>query len=212
MARDAAKPRSPVVSRACLGVRRILVIRLGALGDFVQAMAPRGDPRASPRRRDHAADHRALRRAGAARALFRRGLVDARPAWWDLAAPDCGSRAGCAASTSSTICRPRPARAAISALAGRPRLVGHRRGASHPHANPARDFMHTLERQREQLAHGRHRRGAAARSLLADRPASFELPDRDRAAGARAAPASAGKALARRALRRARPACSPGAA
>ena len=37
-------------------------------------------------------------------------------------------------------------------LAGRPPWSGVARGASLPHANPARDGMHTLERQRDQLA------------------------------------------------------------
>ena len=59
--------------RGCGGARpRILVIKLGALGDFVQAMGRRrGDPRASSRCRDHAADDGALCRARPARALFR---------------------------------------------------------------------------------------------------------------------------------------------
>jgi ADP-heptose:LPS heptosyltransferase len=34
----------------------------------------------------------------------------------------------------------------------RPEWSGIARGASHPHANPRRDFMHTLERQADQLA------------------------------------------------------------
>ncbi|HLJ64868.1 MAG TPA: glycosyltransferase family 9 protein, partial [Stellaceae bacterium] len=33
-----------------------------------------------------------------------------------------------------------------------PEWVGIARGASHPHTNPHRDFMHTIERQTEQLA------------------------------------------------------------
>ena len=37
------------------------------------------------------------------------------------------------------------------ALAGRPPWSGIARGCAHPHANPRRDFMHTRERQREQL-------------------------------------------------------------
>jgi ADP-heptose:LPS heptosyltransferase len=34
-----------------------------------------------------------------------------------------------------------------------PEWSGIARGCSHPHANPRRDFMHTVERQAEQLAH-----------------------------------------------------------
>jgi ADP-heptose:LPS heptosyltransferase len=37
------------------------------------------------------------------------------------------------------------------ALAGRPPWSGIAPGCSHPHANPRRDFLHTRERQREQL-------------------------------------------------------------
>ncbi|HEX4262487.1 MAG TPA: glycosyltransferase family 9 protein, partial [Acetobacteraceae bacterium] len=37
-------------------------------------------------------------------------------------------------------------------LAGRPAWSGIAPGASHPHANPARDRMHTIDRQRDQLA------------------------------------------------------------
>ncbi|MEJ1979200.1 MAG: hypothetical protein WDN49_26865 [Acetobacteraceae bacterium] len=36
-------------------------------------------------------------------------------------------------------------------VAGRPAWSGIAAGSSHPHANPARDSLHTLERQREQL-------------------------------------------------------------
>ena len=36
-------------------------------------------------------------------------------------------------------------------VGGRPEWSGIARGASHPHSNPLRDSMHTLERQREQL-------------------------------------------------------------
>jgi ADP-heptose:LPS heptosyltransferase len=34
----------------------------------------------------------------------------------------------------------------------KPEWSGIARGSSHPHANPKRDFMHTIERQKEQLA------------------------------------------------------------
>jgi ADP-heptose:LPS heptosyltransferase len=37
--------------------------------------------------------------------------------------------------------------------ARRPEWSGIVSGCSHPHANPARDFMHTIDRQAEQLAH-----------------------------------------------------------
>ena len=34
----------------------------------------------------------------------------------------------------------------------RPQWSGIAKGSSHPHDNPRRDFMHTIDRQREQLA------------------------------------------------------------
>ena len=57
----------------------------------------------------------------------------------------------------------------------------------------ARDAMHTLDRQREQLAHGRHRDFSGARSVLAGRTERFDAAAAVRAAGARRGAAPPGK-------------------
>jgi ADP-heptose:LPS heptosyltransferase len=136
--------------------RRILVIKLGALGDVVQALNACGFIR-----RYHAADRIALLTAAPFADLARRsGLfdeieIDARPgalqifAWlalrrylrrgrfarvYDLQTSD----------RSSFYFR-------LFAPGPFPEWSGIAKGCSHPHANPERDFMHTLERQAEQL-------------------------------------------------------------
>jgi ADP-heptose:LPS heptosyltransferase len=130
---------------------RILVIRLGALGDFVQSFGPFAAIRA------HHGDAKITLLTTAPFAdLARRSpwfdevVIDARPRWWDLVG----------------ILRLRRALRGFDFvydlqtsvrssryfyLAGRPPWSGIARGASHPHANPLRDLMHTRERQREQL-------------------------------------------------------------
>ena len=131
---------------------RVLVIKLGALGDFVLAFGPFAAIRAA-----HAGAEVTLLTtapfAEFARAApwFDRVVVDARPRAWnvpgllrlraDLRGFDrvydlqTSGRSGC-----------------YHWLAGRPEWSGIARGCSNPHANPARDTMHTVERQREQLA------------------------------------------------------------
>ena len=134
---------------------RILVIKLGALGDFVQAMGPFAAIRAH-----HPAAHITLLTtkpfAGMAEACpwFDAVLIDDKPSLWqpaklielrrtlregrfdrvyDLQTSD----------RSSSYFR----------LMGKaPQWSGIAPGCSHPHANPQRDLMHTIERQREQLA------------------------------------------------------------
>ncbi len=132
---------------------RILVIKLGALGDVVLAFAPFAAIRAR-----HAADRITLLTTAAFAGLlaaspwFDAIAIDRRPAWWDLR--------GLAAlrrslrgfdfvydlQTSGRSSR-------YFRLAGRPGWSGIARGASHPHGNPDRDRLHTVERQADQLAH-----------------------------------------------------------
>lgn len=137
-------------------VVRILVIKLGALGDFVQAMGPA----AAIRAHHGGAEITLLTSApfaalGEAAPYFDRVWIDERPglfhplALWrlrrrlgrerflrvyDLQTSD-------RSSLYLHLMRPHP-----------PEWSGIARGASHPHANPKRDFMHTIERQKEQLA------------------------------------------------------------
>lgn len=132
---------------------RVLVIRLGAFGDIVQSFAPFAAIRAH-----HAADHITLLTTkpyaalAAAAPWFDQVETDARPAFWNL--PGLlrlrrqlrGFDLVYDLQTSGRSSR-------YFALAGRPPWSGIARGCSLPHANPARDAMHTRERQREQLEH-----------------------------------------------------------
>ena len=136
--------------------RRILVIKLGALGDFVQAMGPAAAIRAHHRDAAitllTAAPYAALARAAP---YFDRVWVDERPGLvrplallrlrrrlrdgrfdrvYDLQTSD----------RSSFYFR-------LMAPGRRPEWSGIARGASHRHANAARDRMHTLDRQADQL-------------------------------------------------------------
>ena len=130
----------------------VLIIKLGALGDVVMAFQPFADIRAH-----HAGDRVTVLTTAPFAGLLRASpwfdavAVDARPAWWDLAGAAALRRqlAGFdlvydlqTSGRSSRYFR----------LAGRPAWSGIARGASLPHANPARNGMHTIARQRDQLA------------------------------------------------------------
>ncbi len=130
---------------------RILVVKLGALGDFVLAFGPFAAIRAQ-----HPGAEITLLTApafaGLARAApwFDRVVTDTRAPPWHIPALlrlrralrgfdrvydlQTSSRSGW-----------------YFRLAGRPVWSGIAPGCALPHANPARDRMHTLERQREQL-------------------------------------------------------------
>jgi ADP-heptose:LPS heptosyltransferase len=132
-------------------LRRILVIRLGALGDFVLSFSAFAAIRAW-----HAEDEVTLLTGAPFADLARRApwfdrvLVDARPAWWNLpgvlrlARRLRGFDFVYDLQTSGRSSR-------YFLLAGRPPWSGIASGCSHPHANPGRSALHTLERQREQL-------------------------------------------------------------
>jgi ADP-heptose:LPS heptosyltransferase len=129
----------------------ILVIRLGALGDFIQSFGPFAAIRAH-----HAGDHLTLlttapfRPLGEAAPWFDSVLIDTRPGFWQIGALWRLARLlrgfdfvyDLQTSRRSSL---------YFRLAGRPPWSGIAPGCSHPHANPERDFMHTRERQHEQL-------------------------------------------------------------
>jgi len=131
---------------------RLLVIKLGALGDVVQAFDAFAAIRAA-----HAGAHISLLTTPPFAAFlagspwFDAIVTDSRPAAWDL--PGLirlrrrlrGFDFVVDLQTSSRSSR-------YHALAGRPPWSGIAPGCSHPHANPNRDEVHTRERQREQLA------------------------------------------------------------
>ncbi|WP_198367467.1 glycosyltransferase family 9 protein [Roseomonas sp. KE0001] len=160
----------------------ILVIKLAALGDVVQAF-----PAFAAIRAHHPAARIVLLTTPPFAPLLRRApwfdevWSDGRPAWSDLRAVTRLAlrlrRAGFDRvydlQTSGRSSRYRwftgPA----------PEWSGIARGASHPHANPRRDRMHTLERQREQLAlAGIHHVPAPDMSWMAGDVSGLDLPPR----------------------------------
>lgn len=133
-------------------MRRILVIKLGALGDFVLAF------RAFAAIRAHhpgteitlltTAPYAALARCSP---WFDRVEIDLRPRWHDLRAL-LHLRRQLAGFDFVYDLQTSGRSSWYFHLAGRPGWSGIARGASHRHSNPARDRMHTIERQRDQLA------------------------------------------------------------
>ena len=135
---------------------RILVIKLGALGDVVLAFAPFAAIRAR-----HAADRVTLLTTApfagllAASPWFDAIAIDRRPAWWDLrglAALRRRLRGFDFVYDLQTSGRSSRYFRLAGPSGGRPGWSGIARGASHPHDNPDRDRLHTRERQADQLA------------------------------------------------------------
>ena len=135
---------------------RLLVIKLGALGDFVQALGP-----FAAIRRHHAGARVTLLTTqpyaalAAASPYFDAVWIDERPRPWRL---------GAWLDLRRRLKRGRFARVYDLQTSDRssfyfrlfwpgptPEWSGIAAGCSHPHANPRRDFMHTIERQAEQL-------------------------------------------------------------
>ncbi len=144
--------------------RRILVIRLGALGDFVLSF-----PAFAALRAHHAANHITLLTTAPFASLaadapwFDAVRVDQRPRWTDLAGVLRLRRALTGfdfvydLQTSGRSSR-------YFWLAGRPAWSGIARSCSHPDADPLRDTLHTVARQRGQLTAA----GVPAYSLTPD--------------------------------------------
>jgi ADP-heptose:LPS heptosyltransferase len=151
----AIKPHHVPAKRSA-GSRRILVIRLSALGDFVQSLGPM-----SALRGHHAADHLALLTTAPFAALatelglFDEVLIDRRPKpsafreWWRLRRQLRQGRFDRVydlqtSQRSSHYLRLFP-------RGSRPEWSGVAPGCSHPHANRDRDRQHTIDKQTEQL-------------------------------------------------------------
>jgi len=134
----------------------ILVIKLGALGDVVQALGPMAAIR------KHHADARIVLLTGAPFADFLRASPYADEVWVDprphkLNLPGMFAlrrrlRGGNFARVYDLQTSDRSSLYFRLMGPGRPEWSGIAPGCSHPHANPARDSMHTVDRQREQLA------------------------------------------------------------
>lgn len=156
-------------------MRRILIIRLGALGDFVLSFAPFAAIRSHhPGALVTLLTTPPFAGLAAHAPWFDRVLVDERPAWWDvpgliqLARRLRGFDFVYDLQTSGRSSR-------YFLLAGFPPWSGIAPFCSHPHTNPNRTRMHTLERQRDQLAAaGIH--DLARPDLSWIKGASFDLP------------------------------------
>ena len=161
---------------------RILVIKLAALGDFVQAFGPFAAIRAH-----HPDAEITLLTTPPYAELARRSpwfeqvWSDGRPSWRDPAAWRRLAHRLRGAGFARVYDLQTSRRSSRYRLLVGPRAEwsGIARGASHPHANPRRDAMHTVERQREQLelAGIRHFPPPAMDWLDADLGA-FALPPR----------------------------------
>ncbi|MDE2199454.1 MAG: glycosyltransferase family 9 protein [Rhodospirillales bacterium] len=132
-------------------MKRILVIRLGALGDFVLSFAPFAAIRAHhPEAEITLLTTAPFAALGRAAPWFDHVAVDARPGWWNL--PGLARLIRQLRGFDFVYDLQTSGRSShYFRLAGRPPWSGIARGCSHPHDNPLRPFMHTLERQREQL-------------------------------------------------------------
>ncbi len=163
---------------------RVLVIKLAALGDFIQALGPMQ----AIRRTYPAAELTLLttapyRKLAEESGLFDAILLDDRPAFWDL--PGVlnlrGKLRGARPDLVFDLQTSDRSAAYFRLFApGRPLWSGVAAGCSHPHRNPLRDEMHTIDRQREQLAcAGIPDVSLPDLSFLPDRPpADFGLPER----------------------------------
>ncbi len=128
------------------------MVKLGALGDFVLAFGPFAAIRAAHRGAEvtllTTAPFAELARASP---WFDRVVVDARPSVWNL--PGLLRLRRALRGFDMVFDLQTSSRSGwYFRLAGRPQWSGIARGCAFPHANPGRDAMHTLERQREQLA------------------------------------------------------------
>lgn len=134
---------------------RVLVIKLAALGDFAQAFGPFAAIRAHhPDARITLLTTRAYAPLARMSPWFDEVWEDGRPDWTDLPGVFRLARRLRGAGFDRVYDLQTSARSSRYR-----RFVGRRAewsgiaaGASHPHANPRRDLMHTVERQREQLA------------------------------------------------------------
>ena len=139
----------------CDNREHILVIKLGALGDFIQALGP-----FQAIRQHHQSAHITLLTTsrfsdiGVASGFFDETFTVVPSAWWHL-----GKRSRLRGFLNSIrftrvydLQTSRRSSAFLTMFQGvKPEWSGIAKGCSHPHDNPSRDLMHTIERQEEQL-------------------------------------------------------------
>ncbi len=136
--------------------RTILVIKLGALGDFIQALGP-----FAAIGHHHAANRIVLLTTSSfvpiaeASGCFDEVHSDGRPEWWQFSKTRAlrnWMRGLDPARVYDLQTSGRSSRYLKLFRRPRPEWSGIANGCSHPHANLARDDMHTIERQAEQLS------------------------------------------------------------
>ena len=135
-------------------IRRILLIKHGALGDVVQALGPMAAIRAHhPGAAITLLTTAPFRDFLAACPYVDATWIDARPAWWDLPGWLALRRRLRSGGFDRVYDLQTSGRSSgyFRLFAPRPEWSGIAPGASHPHANPDRDAMHTLDRQADQL-------------------------------------------------------------
>lgn len=147
---------SAAIARSVPGEQRILVIKLGALGDFVQAMGPA----AAIRQYHKDAKITLLTTApfaelGRVSPYFDCVWIDERPGIFNLTAL-WRLRTKLRDANFTRVYDLQTSRRSswyfhLMGPDRRPEWSGIVQGCSHPHANPARDHMHTLDRQADQL-------------------------------------------------------------
>ena len=131
---------------------RILVIKLGALGDWVLAFGPFAAIRAAhPGAEITMLTTPPFAELARAAPWFDAVVTDTRPPAWNLPAL-LRLRAALRGFDRVYDLQTSGRSSWYYQLAGRPDWSGIASGCSLPHANPLRDRMHTVERQREQLA------------------------------------------------------------
>jgi ADP-heptose:LPS heptosyltransferase len=134
----------------------ILVIKLGALGDFVQALGPMAAIRKQhPRERIILLTTRAYVDFAEASGFVDQVWLDSRPTFWEVGKWRSLRRWLRKSNIQRVYDLQTSDRSSFYFrlfFPGKPPLwSGIARGCSHPHANPDRDAMHTVERQSEQL-------------------------------------------------------------
>lgn len=131
---------------------KILVIKLGALGDFVQGFGPFAAIRAA-----HRGAHVTLLTTPAFGALARAApwfdavWDDGRPGWLSPAMLRLAARLRAARFDFVYDLQTSPRSSRYRLAMRGAGWSGVAAGASHPHDNPARNALHTVDRQREQL-------------------------------------------------------------
>lgn len=134
---------------------RVLVIKLGALGDFAQAFGPFQAIRAHHPDADITLlTTRPYAELAAACPWFDHVWIDDKPKAWNVAGVLKLRKRLNGGGFARVYDLQTSDRSSwyFKLLGGRPEWSGIASGCSHPHANPDRDRMHTVDRQAEQLA------------------------------------------------------------